>query len=120
MEQIPPGSHASVTYAWHDDDDALDIPLAADPGMAGLPETWRHYEWKAAAILLAALGLLGALVPGPPPWITTSVAHAARDVSTVLSVLAICAGLLRNRRRPGMSFPLCVLIAVAAHLSPAF
>ncbi|MEZ0170080.1 hypothetical protein [Microvirga sp. TS319] len=119
MGQIPPGSYAPGSYAWHDEDDALEIQLPADPGMAGLPETWRHYEWKAAAVLLAALGLFGALIPGPSPWVTTSMDRAARDVWSLLAVLAICAGLLRNRRRTGMNFPLCVLIAVAAHLAPA-
>lgn len=52
MGQCPQGS-----YAWHDDADSLDEHVPADLGMAGLPETWRHYEWKVAALLFAVLWL---------------------------------------------------------------
>ncbi|WP_414473688.1 hypothetical protein [Microvirga sp. M2] len=118
MGQFPPGSYAPGSYAWHDEDDTLERQLPADPGMAGLPDTWRYYEWKAAAVLITAFWLLGALPPGPPPWATPSMSDADWAIWTLPVLLAIRAGLLRNRR-PGIIFPLCVLIAVAACMAPA-
>lgn len=53
--------------------------------MAGLPESWRHYEWKLAAALLVFLWLLddwtsGASLPG-----LTSLHHMATSLWGLLS-----------------------------------
>ena len=44
--------------------------LRTDLGMAGLPETWRHYEWKIAAVLFAVLCLFEAPISGVLPDFT--------------------------------------------------
>ncbi len=109
------GQNPKRSYAWHDDD-SLEEQGPTDLGMAGLPESWRHYEWKAAAFLVAALGLLetwtsGALLTG-----LSSLNHIAQSVWLLFVVLILCVGLghIWFRRRPSFGFHLCALIAITA------
>ncbi|SCY70184.1 hypothetical protein [Microvirga guangxiensis] len=104
------------SYAWHDDDDSLDEQFPSDLGMTGLPETWRHYEWKVAAIVFAALWLMETWTSGILLTGMMSLNHIAQGVWLLLVVLTLCAGLFHFwiRRRPSLGFHLCALIAVSA------
>jgi len=94
MGRIPPRS-----YALCDDVDSLGEQLPTEPGMAGLPEHWRHYEWKMAAALLALLGLVGIWTSNAPLTGMTDVHSSIETVWGVLVALAVCAGLFPGIRR---------------------
>jgi len=106
------------SYAWYDDDDSLEEQLPTDPGMAGLPEHWRYYEWKIAAILFAILWVLETITSGLSLTALTNINLFAKDVWSLLLVLTVCAGLFHFwiRRRPSVGFSLCVVIAGSALL----
>src|SRR5687768_1293853 len=106
------GQPAQRSYAWYDDADSLEEQVPTKPGMAGLPEHWRHYEWKLAAILLAALWLLETWTSGTPLMGMMIANHIAQGVWGLLVVLTVCAGLFHFwiRRRPSVGFNLCILI----------
>lgn len=112
------GQAPQRSYAWYDEDDSLEEQRPTDLTMAGLPETWRHYEWKIAAILFTALWLIetwtsGALLTG-----MMNLDHIAQGMWGLLVVLTVCAGLFHfwTHRRPSMGFHLCALISIAALL----
>lgn len=117
MGKLPPRS-----YAWYDDDDSLEEQLSTELSMAGLPETWRHYEWKIAATLFAALWLVDTWTSGRTLGGMMNVDHFAKGIWNLLVVLTVCAGLFHFwiRRRPSVGYHLCVLIAVAALLGHSF
>lgn len=113
MGQLPPRS-----YAWYDDDDSLEEQLPTELSMAGLPDTWRHYGWKIATILFAALWLVDTWTSGHTLEGMMSANHIANGVWGLLVVLTVCIGLFHFwfRRRPSVGFYLSALIAVAALL----
>ncbi len=117
MGQIPPRS-----YAWYDDDDSLEEQVPTEPAMAGLPEHWRHYEWKFAAILFAFLWLVESWTSGSLLTGMMNVDHMAKGLWGLLVVLAICWSLFHFwiRRRPGLAYNLCMLVAGAALLGHTF
>jgi len=90
---IAMGQSRPRSYAWCDDVDSLEEQLPTDAAMAGLPEHWRHYEWKIAAILLATLWL-------GETWISSGPLTGMMDLNPVtegawgmLVALIVCAGL---------------------------
>jgi len=111
MGQVP-----QRAYAWYDEDDSLEEHIPAEPHMAGLPETWRHYEWKIVAVLFAALWLVDTWTAGTTLGGLMRANHLAQGVWLLLVVLAACAGLFHVwiHRRPSMGFHLCALIAMGA------
>ncbi|WP_243371864.1 hypothetical protein [Microvirga solisilvae] len=111
MGQVP-----QHTYAWYDEDDSLEEQIPTELTMAGLPETWRHYEWKIAAILFAALWFVDTWTVGKTLGGVMSMNHIAQGTWLLLVVLTACAGLFHFwiRRRPSVGFHLCALIAVAS------
>ncbi|WP_134496523.1 hypothetical protein [Microvirga pakistanensis] len=94
MGRIPKGS-----FAWHDTDDSLEEHVPADPAMAGLPEHWRHYEWKLAAGALAGLWLIETLTSGVPITDMPDANHVPPGSWGLLAAATICVGLFRIGRR---------------------
>ncbi len=90
------------TYAYFDTDDSLDEQTPRDPAMAGLPETWRHYGWRVAAVFFATLWLLESLASGGLLNGVMSLSPTAEGVLALVVVLAVCFGLFHflSRRRP--------------------
>ncbi|WP_457089836.1 hypothetical protein [Microvirga sp. P5_D2] len=114
---MPQNSRRS--YAYFDTDDSLDEQVPRDPTMAGLPETWRHYGWTAAAILFAGLWILESLTSGARLNGAMGLNHVAKGIWVLLVVLTACIGLFHfwNRRKPRLGHSLCFLIALTALLN---
>lgn len=104
------------SFAWHDQDDSLEEQMPTEPAMAGLPESWRRYEWKIAGTLFAALWLVDTWTAGRTLGGIVSMNHIAKDVWGLLVVLMVCAGLFHFwiRRRPSLGFHICLIIAVTS------
>jgi hypothetical protein len=110
------GQVSQQTYAWHVEDDYLEEHAPGDRHMAGLPETWRHYEWKLAAIVLAALWLTDTWTVGKTFDGVMSMHHIVQSMWLLIVVLTACTGLFHFwlHRRPSLGFHLCVLIALVS------
>jgi sterol desaturase/sphingolipid hydroxylase (fatty acid hydroxylase superfamily) len=113
--------HSRRSYAYFDTDDSLDEQIPRDPTMAGLPETWRHYGWMVAAVVLAGLWLVEILTSGALLDGMMGLSHVAKGIWAFVIVLTGCASLFYfwNRRKPRLGHTLCFLIAVTALVSYA-
>lgn len=108
-------------YPWYLEDDSLEDQLPVEAHMAGLPETWRHYEWKVAAILFAVLWLVDTWTAGEALSGAMSLNHLGQGLWLLLLVLTVSAGLLHLwTRRLGLGFRLSALIAVSALVGYSF
>ena len=96
------------SYADYDTDDSLDEQLPKDPTMAGLPETWRHYGWAAAATFFACIGIVESMTSGVLLSAATGLTtHFGNEIWALMAMLMLCIGFFQfwNRRKPKLSHP---------------
>ncbi|MBF9233543.1 hypothetical protein [Microvirga alba] len=100
---------------WYDDDYARQ---AMDPesgvGLAGLPDSWRHYGWWIAGIVYSAIWMAESWTSGGSAPGMAGIGYLAQGLWRLALALLICWGIFKfcKPRFERLASALCVLGAV--------